>query len=791
MSQCNARDFVRCPARVVTGLALVLSLPAGAQENLVANPGFEQDEDGNGMPDRWSFSWKKTKQGDTDDMDRQEPDWAWDDADFHDGARSVRVGVQRSQDDGVWTQDGIILPEGVKIFRLSGWFKVESADSGTADLAVVFQGEDNRWLGADYACIHLAQDTPWKRLVGLFKSPEGTHHLRLRFWVNFRRKGPITAWADDVSIEPTELEELPPLTHLDPTPMPELSAEDRERGFVPFAANYLDVLMPAIVPTAEQLDASLAVFAAPGEREPVSFAVRALRDIKDLSASISPLKGDKGGVLSDAVQTGVVRCIVRKVHPRTSDMLLLPAFIEPMHPVDVPADTSQWFWFTAHVPEDAAPDIYRGTITVSGDGASVEIPVQLEVLPIELMQPPGISWGMYDDVRTYSDAADALEEKWRDQAEHGMTSVGLCGNLGAEMEMRGGRGNGGGNRPLAGGGEVVVAWTGETDFERAMAAYQAAGFTEPVQWLMGRDVSKFAAAQGAMESQAYADAYAGVIRAVLARAQERGWPEIIFQPVDEAFEHRPRFEQMMREMQILKDLGVKVEADGMNGKPEGIEEALPYMDYLNFHDGPFLRRGTYDAEAWQQFRQRMESLGKTIWFYNVEISGHRPENARFSQGFHLWLNGAKGAFTWSYRSIIPDPYGLNPKRKFVFMHRYPPMGDEVGGPSIGFEALREGIDDYRYLYTWERLCEKALAEGYREQKATAKYSRRWLAAKLAEIDYSKWNGWPTQGEWTGGEQVTDEGGKAIVGHLKVPGVWDLAEYDSIRRQLADFIIDMQ
>ena len=123
---------------------------------------------------------------------------------------------------------------------------------------------------------------------------------------------------------------------------------------------------------------------------------------------------------------------------------------------------------------------------MSAEGASAEIPVQLEVLTIELMQPPGISWGMYDYVRTYSDAPDALKEKWRDQAEHGMTSVGLCGNLGAEMEMRG--------------GQVVVAWTGETDLERAMAAYQAAGFTEPVQWLMGRDVSKFSAAQGAMAS---------------------------------------------------------------------------------------------------------------------------------------------------------------------------------------------------------------------------------------------------------------------------------------------------
>jgi len=358
-----------------------------------------------------------------------------------------------------------------------------------------------------------------------------------------------------------------------------------------------------------------------------------------------------------------------------------------------------------------------------------------------------------------------------------MTSVGACGNHGAEMAMED--------------GQVVVHWTGETDLERAMAAYVAAGFPEPVQWLMGGDTSKFARGFGEVGTPEYAAAYAGVIRAILAKGEAEGWPEIIFQPQDEAFEHRARFEQMMEEMRILKSLGVPVEADGANGNPEGLDAALPLIDYVNFHDGPFLRRGTYDAAAWEQFRARMEAEGRTIWYYNVEIACHRPENARFSQGFHLWNTGARGAFTWSYQSYVPDPYAVNADRKFVFMHRFPAMGDEPGGPSIGFEALREGIDDYRYLYTWDRLCERALAEGTAEQKRIAADSRAWMTAKLGEIDYAQWRGWPTQGEWTGGMQVTDDGGKAIAGHLKVPGVWSFADYDAIRRRLADWIVALQ
>lgn len=769
-----ARAFA---ALSVAALAVGLSAPLAAPQNLVANPGFEQDEDADGLPDGWTFSWRATHSGDTPDMDRQEPDWGLDATVTHEGQHSVRTGVERPQDDGVWTQEGISVPEGVAVLRLSAWIKVQGADGGAAHVAVVYQSAENEWLGADYDAILVDEDTDWQRFVALFRPEEGTDHLRLRLWTNFRRRGPVTAWYDDVSMEPTELEEVPPLQHIDPTPMPELSPEDRARGFVPFEVSYLDVVMPATVPTAEQLQPELRIFAAPGEREPISFAVRALEDQEGMTASIGRLQGDAGALPQDAVHQGVVRNLMRKMHPRTDDMLLLPAFVEDMHPVDVPAGTSRWFWFTVRVPEDAGPGIYRATITVSARGAEVTVPVELEVLPIELMLPEGVAWGMYDYVRTYSDDPGALEAKFRDQAAHGMTSVGLCGNHGAEMSMAD--------------GQVRMQWTGETDLERGMAAYVAAGFTEPVQWLMGGDTARFAGQFGDLHSEEYVAAYAGVIREILAKAEAEGWPEIIFQPVDEAFEHRPRFERMMVEMRILHDLGVPVEADGMNGHPEGMEEALPLMDYLNFHDGPFLRRGVYDGPAWEQFRARMQELGKTIWFYNVEISGHRPENARFSQGFHLWINGAQGAYTWSYRSHVDDPYGPNPERRFVFMHRYPPMGDETGGPSIGFESLREGIDDYRYLYTWDQLCERALRQGTAEQRELVTTSRAWIEDKLAEIDYSQWSGWPTQGEWTGGRVLTEEGGKAVAGHLKVPGVWDFDDYDAIRRRLAEWILELQ
>ena len=194
------------PALLILCMALGAAHLACAQENLIANPGFELDEDGDGIPDGWTFSWASTKSTDTPELGRQEPDWGRDADVAHSGDASARIGVERAIDDGLWQQQNIELPADVPVFRLSAWIKVEGADGGAAHVAVVYLGEDNGWLAADYSAILVDQDTDWRRFVALCQPPEGTKFLRLRLWTNFHRRGPITAWYDDVAFEPTDLE---------------------------------------------------------------------------------------------------------------------------------------------------------------------------------------------------------------------------------------------------------------------------------------------------------------------------------------------------------------------------------------------------------------------------------------------------------------------------------------------------------------------------------------------------------------------------------------------------------
>jgi hypothetical protein len=48
-------------------------------------------------------------------------------------------------------------------------------------------------------------------------------------------------------------------------------------------------------------------------------------------------------------------------------------------PFDVPANETRVIWVEVHVPDDAAPGLYQGSVTVHADGADTIVPVALEV----------------------------------------------------------------------------------------------------------------------------------------------------------------------------------------------------------------------------------------------------------------------------------------------------------------------------------------------------------------------------------------------------------------------------
>ena len=266
---------------------------------------------------------------------------------------------------------------------------------------------------------------------------------------------------------------------------------------------------------------------------------------------------------------------------------------------------------------------------------------------------------------------------------------------------------------------------------------------------------------------------------------------MVIQPDDEAFEHRDRWESMVYCMKALRPLVPEtlIEADGMNGDSTGLRSVLDLIDVLNYHDGPFLKRGVYDGPGWKKFKAELDAKGKQIWYYNVDHTGYHPEAGRFSFGFMVWENNVPGMFNWLlYKGGRKDPYqGANDLNGYNWMYRFLPTDKEVGGPTTQWEAIREGVDDLRYLYTWKALADKAKKSGNSDLVKWIKGTEVELQSWMDEIDYSKWNKGPYRGKWT----TTDPESKIFKGKFKMQGVWELDRYNYMRRQIADWIMKLQ
>lgn len=282
---------------IILSIVLVLSCPLPGRgqgtPNLLPNPGFEIDDDG--FPDGWTFAWEYTHSGDSKrGVEKKEPDARWDKEVVHSGKRSLFISNHRPQDDGVWTADDIPLGAGIGAYRLGAWIRTRDMNDTEALAGGVYLGESGIWLGADYTAIAVKDDRDWTFFTALLRPPPGTKKTRIRLWLNLRYSGTGAVWYDDLSLVPIERKDPPMQEYVDDRAMPDLAAEQQDKGYVCYARHYLRLIFPTSIPGKEEIGRPLSCFAAPGEREPVAFTVRALRDLRNVKVRVDSLTSPSG-----------------------------------------------------------------------------------------------------------------------------------------------------------------------------------------------------------------------------------------------------------------------------------------------------------------------------------------------------------------------------------------------------------------------------------------------------------------------------------------------------------------
>jgi hypothetical protein len=196
-----------------------------------------------------------------------------------------------------------------------------------------------------------------------------------------------------------------------------------------------------LVPSREQVLETFSVWAAPGQIASGSVLLRALADTGETEIRLEEILGPHG------TRIGPDQIDVRIAHLRDRPIVLYDVSNQGRVPdlllrddrtgmppkgyqggygggsayTDIPAGESRQIWFRVTLPRDTPPGTYRGTLEVrpAKADAALRLPVEIEVLPIDLQPVEGFYGSFYRaDLRPGIPGAISEEQFLADLQEH-------------------------------------------------------------------------------------------------------------------------------------------------------------------------------------------------------------------------------------------------------------------------------------------------------------------------------------------------------------------------------------
>lgn len=489
----------------------------------------------------------------------------------------------------------------------------------------------------------------------------------------------------------------------------EPSEADRRRGFVVFHRDIMRDIFANDAPEPAERVEMLRAEAFAGEMEPITLAVFPIRDLGRVTLDISDLTSRGGTIPAAAIDRGFVSNRLGRVTMEGSVYTIRPRLVMPGATAEVPEGLTRRFWLTVRTPRDAHPGVYTGTITVRPEHGDVaEVPVEFRVRngtldPVDIPAGPfghhiGIPW-YGDDSRAIAFNRRSTEQALRKLREYGFTAF-----TGAPRIVYRGFRDG---RP-------------ELDFRDADAQMNQArelGFLAVVSYGAGvggisayhQDTSRMAAAG----FRNYADFIRAVYSEVQRHAEQQGWIPAYYNIGDE-----PLGDELVRS------------AANAEAYRAAFPKGPPYFTAASSFSG---------SDRGNPHFRLSKALHVANWNGHDEASVNLLHQAggdwAFYNGGNRWTFGTymykaakqygmKFRVAWHWNAAAGDPYyALDCREDDYAWCNAAPDGRLI--PSVEFERLREGLDDYRRLLTLSRLASE------RPNDPAARTARSLIDARLA------------------------------------------------------------
>ena len=486
------------------------------------------------------------------------------------------------------------------------------------------------------------------------------------------------------------------IEHKEATPAPTPTDAQTKAGYILFTRNYLEEVYYNTHPRPSEIKTDLRLFATPGEYEPVTFAVLPLDDLKDIAVTCSALASANGAAIpKDAVDVRFTRQLARGT--QSFMWMVGPEAIENFTAVDAPKGRTTQFWLTVRAPDKTPPGEYKGTVAFRpANKPATELKLSVVVLPFRLLEDPNMAFGWY-----YGPGRpESVRRELADIRAHGNTTI----TIPAPKILS-----------LTRDGKASVDFGVWENYRKMCAEVGLNGIKQT-------DVGHIT---GAIVAQGIKELGPGFdVPFVGALKEHKRWLDdspdfrVVFCIYDEPRESllnswNRTYDQTVAYIKLCRQVPGLLTTVNPMGDGSDRKDYTPLaemVDILNSH--------SWHGSA--KLIALTKKAGKTLWVYNNGYS-------RLAWGFSVWKIGAQGNWQWMYPgwnggsdAYCPIPIGGFENEGSSNTGCFPiyAFKDRLV-PTPRYEWTREGIDDYKYLYTLLARLKSTKLEETSEAVATA------------------------------------------------------------------------
>jgi len=476
-------------------------------------------------------------------------------------------------------------------------------------------------------------------------------------------------------------------------PLGNVSRRDKKTGLLIYQRDPR-MVYPDSVPQPHEVIKEVAGFGTRGERKGLFFTVYALRNVDLLGVKLeNPLVNEKGETIpAEAVTIKEIKFWPQRTSWKSLSYYIIPELLEESPARTLPAEMSRGFWLDIKTPSGIGPGDYKSELTVNtGNGKTIKLPLRIKIMSFELMPPEGIDWIMYADIKSkYSDGQ--MRRYLLDLKEYGINGL-----MGFPRDKR------------------SVDLIKETGFTGPMVStlyFESA--TAKKMEIKPEDVLS------AWESNKdFRKACLEEIRTQMKEIRDLGLTNALYtQLIDEPCGNPEKMKIALFRGEIFKEAGVQTYCTAY--AYDGLKQLAPFLDA---DANSFLCK---TEEGNRRYRELAAQHSMQLWYlgagcYGGQEGGLMPD--RWYGGLLFYKSGATAHISWTYQRSNDDPFTdfdgekknpAEPKDQCITYPARTISDQQVTLSTLQWEGIREGIMDYKYLYTLKRYTEQARAKGLAE-----------------------------------------------------------------------------